>query len=134
LEAATKEILNGYLEKAQKKLEVAEKLFNSGDYEDSVSRAYYAIFHATQGLLLTEGQKADTHKGVVTLFSLLFVKTGKFRRELLRNLANLKDERETGDYEIFSYTDRETAGSAIKEAKEFLTEAKNYLRKIGLIE
>jgi uncharacterized protein (UPF0332 family) len=52
----------------------------------------------------------------------------------LRNLANLKDERETGDYEIFSYTDRETAGSAIKEAKEFLTEAKNYLRKIGLIE
>jgi uncharacterized protein (UPF0332 family) len=64
LEAATKEILNGYLEKAQKKLEVAEKLFNSGDYEDSVSRAYYAIFHATQGLLLTEGQKADTHKGV----------------------------------------------------------------------
>ncbi len=44
MEAATKEILKGFLEKAEKKLEVAEKLFRSGDYEDSVSRAYYAVF------------------------------------------------------------------------------------------
>ena len=52
MEATTKEIIKGYLEKAEKKLEVAEKLFNSADYEDSVSRAYYAVFHATQALLL----------------------------------------------------------------------------------
>ena len=47
MDATTKEILNGFLEKAEKKLKVAEKLFNTGDYEDSVSRAYYAVFHAT---------------------------------------------------------------------------------------
>jgi len=29
LEATTKEIIKGYLEKAERKLEVAEKLFNS---------------------------------------------------------------------------------------------------------
>lgn len=51
MEATTKEIIKGYLEKAERKLEVAEKLFNSADYEDSVSRAYYAVFHATQALL-----------------------------------------------------------------------------------
>ena len=134
MEPASKEILKGYLEKAEKKLEVAEKLFKTGDYEDSVSRAYYSVFHATQGLLLTEGQKADTHKGVVTLFSLLFVKTGKFRKELLKYLANLKDEREAGDYEIFSLTDKETAKSAINEAKEFLAETNAYLKRAGLIE
>ncbi len=39
-----------------KKLEVAERLFNSGDYEDAVSRAYYAVYHMTQALLLTEGK------------------------------------------------------------------------------
>lgn len=124
MEATVKKIINGYLEKAGKKLEVAEKLFDSGDYEDAVSRAYYAVFHATQGLLLTEGEKAQTHKGVITLFSLLFVKTGKFKKELLKYLANLKDERESGDYEIFSYTDRETAKIAIMEATEFLAESK----------
>jgi uncharacterized protein (UPF0332 family) len=134
LEPTTKEILKGYLEKAEKKLEVAEKLFHSADYEDSVSRAYYAVFHSTQALLLTEGEKAETHKGVVTLFSLLFVKTGKFRKDLLKYLANLKDERENGDYEIFSYTDKDTAATAIAEAREFLKESKSYLKRIGLID
>jgi uncharacterized protein (UPF0332 family) len=85
-------------------------------------------------VLLTEGEKAETHKGVVTLFSLLFVKTGKFKKELLKYLANLKDERESGDYEIFSYTDRETAKTAIMEATEFLTESKTYLKEIGIMD
>ena len=134
MEPTTKEILKGYLEKAEKKLEVAGKLFNSGDYEDAVSRAYYAVFHATQGLLLSEGHKADTHKGAVTLFSLLFIKTGKFRKDLLKYLASLKDEREAGDYEIFSYTDRKTAETAMAEAREFLDEPKAYLKYRNLIE
>ena len=62
MEATTKKIIKGYLEKAEKKLEVAKKLFDSADYEDSVSRAYYAVFHASQALLLTEGEKAETHE------------------------------------------------------------------------
>ncbi len=52
----------------------------------------------------------------------------------MKNLANLKDEREAGDYEIFSYTDKETAESAIKEAEEFLAETKAYLKRAGLME
>lgn len=131
MESTIKELIKGYLEKAEKKLEVAEKLFSSGDFEDAVSRAYYAVFHAAQALLLTEGEKAETHKGVVTLFGLLFVKTGKFNKNLGKYLANLKDDRESGDYEIFSYIDKETTESAIAEAKEFIKEAKAYLKKVG---
>lgn len=134
METLSKEMINGFLAKAEKKLQVAQKLLATGDYEDSVSRAYYAVFHATQALLLTEGQRPDTHKGLITLFSLLFVKTGRFKKELLKNLSNLKDERESGDYEIFSYIDKETAESAIHEAKEFLAETRTYLKKIGLID
>lgn len=79
MDTTTKELIKDYIQKADRKLEVAERLFNSGDYDDSISRAYYAVFHASQGLLLTEGQHGETHKGVLTLFGLLFVKTGKFR-------------------------------------------------------
>jgi uncharacterized protein (UPF0332 family) len=61
------------------------------------------------------------------------VKTGKFSRELGKYLANLKDERENGDYEVLSYIDRETAETAIAEAKEFLKQGKLYLKKIGVI-
>jgi len=58
LEQGTKELIAGYIQKAEKKLDVSRRLFESGDFEDSVSRAYYAVFHATQALLLTEGQYA----------------------------------------------------------------------------
>ena len=54
--------------------------------------------------------------------------------DLGKYLANLKDERESGDYEVFSYIDRETAGAAIEEAKEFIRETKVYLKGIVLTE
>ncbi len=133
MDLATKELIKGYIEKAEKKVKVAEKLLNSGDYEDAISRAYYAVYHASQALLLSVGQRAETHKGLVTLFSLLFVKTGKFKKDLGRYLANLKDDRESSDYEVFSYIDSETAEKGIKEAKEFLKETKKYLRDNGFI-
>ena len=126
---ATKALLDGYIQKAEKKLKVAEKLLKSGDYEDAVSRAYYAVYHAAQALLLTEGQQAESHKGVVTLFGLLFVKTGKFSKKMGKYIANLKDDRESGDYEVISYLDSDTAEAAITEAREFLKEAKLYLQK-----
>ena len=47
MEATTKAIIDGYMEKAKKKLEVAGKLLKSGDYEDAVSRAYYADLRFT---------------------------------------------------------------------------------------
>ncbi|MBI4531162.1 MAG: HEPN domain-containing protein [Candidatus Latescibacteria bacterium] len=129
-----KELIKGFLQKSEKKLKVAKKLLRSEDYEDAVSRAYYAVYHAAQALLFTEGQKAETHKGVVTLFGLLFVKTGKFSRNTGKYLANLKDDREAGDYEIFSYIDRETTERALKEAEEFVKETKVYLKNLELID
>lgn len=133
MDSTTEKLIKSYINKAENKLSVAQRLYDSKDYEDSVSRSYYAAFHASQALLLTEGQKAETHKGVVTLFGLLFVKTGKFSKELGKYLSNLKDDRESGDYEVFSFIDEETAKTALDEADKFLTETKSYLKKMGLL-
>ena len=46
-----------------------------------------------------------------------------------KHLANLKDDRESGDYEVFSFIDKETAETAVKEAKEFISAGKKYLEK-----
>jgi len=59
LKASFSKLIKGYIEKSEKKLAVAEKLLKTDDYEDAVSRAYYAVFHTTQALLLTEGEKAE---------------------------------------------------------------------------
>jgi len=76
------ELIHSYLAKARGKLRVARELHHRGDSDDAVSRAYYAAFHAAQAALLTEGQRADTHRGVVVLFGLLLVKPGKTRPAL----------------------------------------------------
>lgn len=132
MEKTTEELIKGYIKKAENKLNVAKRLLKSKDYEDAVSRAYYSVYHVAQALLLTEGQWAETHRGVVTLFGLLFVKAGKFSRNMGKYLANLKDDRESGDYEVFSFIDKETAETALLEAKEFLSEGKQYLENIGV--
>lgn len=133
MDSTFKELLKSYLEKAERKLKVTERLLESNDYGNAISRAYYAVYQAAQALLLTEGQRAEDHKGVVTLFSLLFVKTGKFSKNLGKYLSNLKDDREASDYEVFSYIDHETAEEAVKEAREFIVEAKKYLMSKGIM-
>lgn len=129
MDKKTVSLLQGYLEKARGKLSVAETLLRDAHYDDSVSRAYYAAFHAAQGILLTEGLTATTHQGVVNLFGLHLVKTGKFEPRFGKFLANLKDDREDSDYEIFSTIDRATAEHAVKEAQEFLAAAEHYLHQ-----
>jgi len=118
------------MEKAKQKLRAAEKLLDAHEYDDAVSRAYYAVFHAAQAVLLTEDLKADTHRGLVNLFGLHFVKTGKVDRKYGKYLANLKDDRETSDYEVFSPIDEQTAKRSVGEAREFLEFAADYINSL----
>ncbi len=132
MDKKTISLLKGYTEKAKEKLRSAETLLKNDGYDDAVSRAYYCAFHAAQAILLTEGLSTETHQGVVNLFGLHFVKTGKFERRFGKMLANLKDDRENGDYEIYSAIDKESAEQSVQEAREFLKEAERYLADYGV--
>ncbi len=130
LDKAQRELLDSYLAKARDKVRVARDLFGKGDWDDAVSRAYYAAYHAAQAVLLTEGQRAETHKGLVTLFGLLLVKSGKFDKKCGKFLAHLKDDRETGDYEALSYIDEQTAKRAVEEAEQFVKTVEAYINTL----
>jgi uncharacterized protein (UPF0332 family) len=119
-----------YLGKAGDRLRAAEVLMKESLFDDVVSRAYYAAFHAAQAALLIEGQSAQTHHGVVTLFGLHLVKTGKLPKKLGRLLANLKDDRESGEYEVLTRIDRETAEKAFDEAAEFVRAVEEHLKPL----
>ena len=129
LDKETQTLIQGYLTKSEEKLKAAHVLQKNRNFDDAVSRAYYAAFHAAQAVLLTEGLRAETHQGLVNLFGLHFVKTGKLDKKFGKFLANLKDDRENGDYEIYSAIDEESARLAVKEAREFLKAMKHYLAK-----
>jgi len=134
LDKARLALSKGYLTKAKDKLGVARELLERQHYDDAVSRSYYAAFHAAQAALISEGQEADTHKGVVTLFGLFLVKPGKIDRQYGKVLANLKDDRESGDYEALSFIDEGTAKRAVTEAEAFYKAVEQYLRKNKLVE
>jgi hypothetical protein len=132
LDETQRELVRGYLSKARDKARVARDLLGRGEWDDAVSRAYYAAFHAAQAVLLTEGQRGETHRGLITLFGLLLVKTGKFEKKWGKFLANLKDDRETSDYEALSWMDKETAARAVQEAESFLATVERYLAGLGI--
>ena len=133
MDEGTRALLQAHLEKARQKHEAAVALLKAGFFEDAVSRAYYAAFHAAQAALLTEGQQADTHKGLGTLFGLFYVKTGRIDKRFGRYLANLKDDRETSDYEALAWMDEQVAEKGIREAGEFCEAIEAYLAKIGVL-
>ena len=115
------------MEKSEEKLKAARALLENGFVDDAISRAYYSMFHAGSAVLLSEGLTAESHSALKNLFGLHFVKTGKIDRKFSRFLNKLKDERENGDYDIFTTFDREDAEVDIKEAEEFREEMKKYL-------
>lgn len=127
MDSTQRELIRSYLSKARGKARVARELLAKGEWDDAVSRAYYAAFHAAQAALLTEGQRGETHKGLITLFGLLLVKTGKFDRKWGKFLANLKDDREAGDYDALSWIDEATAQRAVHEAEEFVANVDRYI-------
>ena len=126
-ESTSEQLIAAYLEKARQKLGVARRLRDSGDHDDAISRAYYAAFHAAKALLTSAGEQPRTHHGAVTLFNLLFVKTGKMSRRAGRFFANLKDDREAADYDLFPFADADTARVAVEEAESIIAEATSYL-------
>ena len=130
LHSTSEQLIEAYLEKARQKLGVARRLRDSGDHDDAVSRAYYAAFHAAKALLTSAGEQPRTHHGAVTLFNLLFVKTGKISKRAGRFFANLKDDRESADDELFSFADADTARVAVEEAESIVAEATSYLKRL----
>ena len=124
-------IARAHLEKAAERLRVAEKLFREGHYEDVVSRAYYAMYHAARAALSMVNAFPKTHEGVVTEFGRRFVLTGIFLKELGKNLADAKAARETYEYSVTATIGRSEAEVILSNAQDFVKEVKKYLEKTG---
>jgi len=67
-----KERIEAEIDRAKEALTAAKNLFEDGLFADSISRAYYAIFHAARAVLLTKEIDTDTHSGAISMFGLHF--------------------------------------------------------------
>lgn len=108
-------------------LETAEFLHEAKRYRSCISRAYYAMYYASQALLLSEGLETSTHKGVIKLINLHFAHTGKLSLDIAKLLKSIYDLRQSGDYSTDFVADEIVANRAIADAKNFIGEIRKIL-------
>jgi uncharacterized protein (UPF0332 family) len=119
------------VERAKKYLKSSKLLLEEGDYESSVSRAYYAMFYSVEALLLTRNLSFSSHKGVISTFGELFIKTGIFPREMGRELNRAFEKRQLGHYEYTFVISRDEAEEILEKSELFVEKIIQYLSEGG---
>lgn len=125
--------MEALIERAERAIKSAELLENEGDFDSSVSRSYYAMFYATEALLLTKDLKFSSHRSVISLFGEHFIKTGILKPEMGKRLSKTFEKRLVGDYSFAPEINQEEAKEVLSWTKEFVKEIEDYLAKGGYI-
>jgi uncharacterized protein (UPF0332 family) len=113
--------------KAEDKLKTARLDFANGQYDDAVSRAYYAVYHMITAALFSREQVYSSHAQTIGAFNRDFVKTGIFPKEFTRMIQGLFEDRQAGDYDVIWRIDQATAQADIAYAETICTAVKTYL-------
>lgn len=108
------------LEKAKRLLNDAFKLFNSGSYESSINRSYFAILTASRSLLILRGIDPETHEGVKTMLSKEFIRTGILPKEFGETFRSIQARRVDSDYADYVEITMEEALDSLKKAEKFV--------------
>ena len=123
-----KKIVREELEFAKKRLEAAEILLNNNMIEDSINRIYYSLLHAAKSMLNVLGYDAKTHVGIISEFGLRIIKEKLIEKKFGRVLRKAFEMRESSDYKISVVFEREEVEELLKEAKDFLKMAEEFVK------
>lgn len=122
-----KHLVGVHLSKAKERLESAEVLLNIGNFEDSVSRSYYAVLDAATACLIKKDIVPKSHAGAIRLFSLHYIKPGIVDKKYQRQFAAIEKARIEADYTHLRTFTKEEASEILKHAREFVDMARTIL-------
>ena len=117
------------LEHAKDALEGAEVLLKAEQYKDAANRSYYAIFHTMRAVLALDGIDMKSHKGIISEFRKLYVKTNIFSNEISDMITKLFNVRTNCDYEDFYVVSKQEVKNQFANAKFFIKKAEQYLKE-----
>jgi uncharacterized protein (UPF0332 family) len=119
--AAKRDEPQRWLKRAFNALKAAETLAAQELFDDSISRAYYAMFYAANALLVKDGiNVGGRHSAVVAAFGQQYAKSGKIDSRYHRMLIQDFEWRQKADYDAFWFADRETAAGRLDDARGFV--------------
>lgn len=113
--------LESYLDLAQEYLEVAESSLAEERYRVAIDTAYNAAESCARGLLLLKlPELPQSHKGLITKFSELYVKEGTLPKRLGRTLNVMLRLRGRARYDANALVGKNEAQDAIKLAEALM--------------
>jgi uncharacterized protein (UPF0332 family) len=112
-------------------LRESEQLVTASMPTGAVSRAYFAAFHYARALLLTIGEEARTHRGVVQLLHRDLVREGKLDPNVASLLSQLQRFRQDADYSAEMVFTSEMATRELDAARTFIDTARELLVRDG---
>lgn len=114
-------------ERAKENIEVSRKLLDDGHNSISVSRSYYALFYALLAVTELDGFESSKHSGVISYFSLNYLKTNIFDRKISDSISAAFKLRRDADYEGLYIVSTSDAQRQINEVEEVINLIQPYL-------
>lgn len=124
------EIIGHRMRSARMCYEEALYLMEGQYYNASMTRFYYACFHASSALLIANGIEVKTHNGIRQMLGQEFVQTGKVPLHLGRFYTNLFNKRQDGDYDDFVFFDAADLEEVQPQVAEFIGCIEELIREV----
>ena len=115
------------LDKALDATEASEGLLEMDKPEIAAGRAYYAMFDVAEALLHERDLQFNTHGQVIAAYGKEFAKTKELDPKFHKWLRAAFDTRISGDYDVDTGISAQIVIALIKQAREFLEAAQEYL-------
>jgi uncharacterized protein (UPF0332 family) len=111
------------VEKALNALNDIHKILPMEVWATIANRMYYALYYAVSALLIKDGHKVSSHKGVISLYNLYYIKTGILSLEDGGLFGSVFAFRQGSDYDDF-------IDASEKDVKEYLPQVETLVKKI----
>ena len=108
------------LEHSAEALRAGEALLGLGLCRDAVNRLYYALYHATLALLLTEAVEPTSHHGLLSQLGMHFIRPGRLAPRFSATLRRIQGYREAADYTRGFVLPEEECRREFEAGREFI--------------
>ncbi len=118
-----------HLARSERLLAAAESLIQQGFPSDSVSRSYYAMFHAATAVLLELGIQRSSHHAMWAAFGQFVVHPGLIATHYHRAGLDMARARAGSDYLAEPEDTLENAQDDLLMARDFVAACRGFLDK-----
>lgn len=121
------ELIKYKISRAGEAYEEAVILSKENHWNTVANRLYYSCFYIASALLLQQGKRFESHKGVKSEFHRSFVKEGIVTKESGKTYNRLFNLRHEGDYADFKRLTEEDIFPFLNETKKFIAEVESLI-------